>query len=928
MVKRYLEMISRFIEENRYSGVAVALLFYLLVVIFCFTQAYERFELNLYDLRFKMRPSIAEWNRLYFLDIDENSITIEGQYPWPRDLYAAGAKTLAEVGATQMSFDMMFLDESPKTLNDQNLEALTKKAGPGGRISLADLNAAGFNNDKIFADSIASMGQVILSYTFNDEPVNYDVQLRQNKEAFKKAQARFMERSSRKLTTEERKKYGSLVDPNVRSISYPIPAMMNTARAFGFVNRDTDVDGTVRKVRLVRVHDGRLFYNLALVMLMDAYGVPVSGVEIDPGRGIILKNAVDPETKVVQDITVPIDDKGMMYVTWAGSGKGGRREDTFRQVSFYALLEYRSPAGYDTGLTVAEYVHRLFDQEDKIKAEELANLNEQLEGFNEELRDADPAARKNMAASIGEIKKKITALSANSFLGDLSLQLDAARNEYGRAATAAQKRKKWGEVAALKKAINRTKLEYIANYDAEIDRVKKELKTVKSDELKEQLKKLVYDRSAMDLVTRVEDLSDRLVLVGLTATGTQDIGAIPLYNEYARVGTYHNTINTIVQREFITKVNWPINLILMLVIALAMGYIIKLLDAKRSLVTMLATFIVLNVAVMVMFALFNVWLQQVGIVLAMFLPSIAIVAIKFMREESQKRFIKNAFSFYLSPAVIDEIIKDPESLELGGEDREITIFFSDIKAFSTISEKLSPQELVKRLNEYLTEMSDIILKYNGTVDKYIGDAIMAFYGAPIAMQDHAAKACMAAVDMKRRLRELQDKWRKDSLEPIFARMGIHSGKATVGNMGSRTRMDYTVMGDAVNLASRLEGANKSFDTAAMISGSTYEAAKDRIEARQLGKIRVVGKSEAVPIYELLGEKRSLPDYMYEMLEKYNAGRDSFVRRDWKQAISYFKQAIKVLPDDGPSRIYVEKCEEYMKTPPPRGWDGVFVLKSK
>jgi adenylate cyclase len=375
-------------------------------------------------------------------------------------------------------------------------------------------------------------------------------------------------------------------------------------------------------------------------------------------------------------------------------------------------------------------------------------------------------------------------------------------------------------------------------------------------------------------------------------------------------------------------VNWPVNLVLMLIIALFIGYVIQRLDAKRSLITMLVTLIVLNVVVMGLFALLNIWMQQLGILLAMFLPSLAIVAIKFMQEENQKRFIKSAFSYYLSPTVIDEIIKDPDSLELGGEDREITIFFSDIKAFSTLSEKLTPQELVKRLNEYLTEMSDIILKYNGTVDKYIGDAIMAFYGAPLLMPDHAAKGCLAAIEMKKRLRELQEKWRKEGAEPIFARMGIHSGKATVGNMGSRTRMDYTVMGDAVNLASRLEGANKSFDTSVMISGFTYEAAREKIEARQLGKIRVVGKSQSVPIYELLGMKGSLPDYMYEMLEKYNAGRAAFVKRDWKQAISMFRQAIKVLPDDGPSRIYVEKCEEYMKTPPPRGWDGVFQLKSK
>ena len=312
----------------------------------------------------------------------------------------------------------------------------------------------------------------------------------------------------------------------------------------------------------------------------------------------------------------------------------------------------------------------------------------------------------------------------------------------------------------------------------------------------------------------------------------------------------------------------------------------------------------------------------------MFLPSLAIVAIKFMKEESQKRFIKSAFSYYLSPSVIDEIIKDPESLELGGEDREITIFFSDIKGFSTISEKLTPQELVKRLNEYLTEMTDIILKYNGTVDKFIGDAIMAFYGAPIIMPDHPVKACLAAIDMKKRLRELQEQWRKSGVEPIYARMGINTGKAKVGNMGSRTRMDYTAMGDAVNLASRLEGANKSFDTHAMISGSTYEGAKNQIDARQLGRIKVVGKQEAVAIYELMGLKGKLPDRIYEMLEKYNQGRDYFTKRDWKQARALFRAALKVVPDDAPSRIYTEQCEQYMKTPPPRGWDGVFVLKTK
>ncbi|HOD13245.1 MAG TPA: CHASE2 domain-containing protein [Spirochaetota bacterium] len=921
MIKRYLEQISGFIENNRFSGLAVAGVFYLLIVIFCFTRVYEVFELKLYDLRFSLRPSIEEWDGLYFLDIDENSLTTVGQFPWPRNIYGEGLKTLADVGAGLVSFDIMFPDASPRGIDNKELDALTRKAAAGSRITPTEVEAVGVNKDRQFADGVKYMNRVILAYTFNDEPLAYDVLERQKSEAFIKAKKRFTELASVKVSGPKSERLKSLDEGTVKSISYPIPELMTAARSFGFVNRYTDIDGVIRKVQLVRVFEGRLYFNLALVMLMDASQTPMSRVEVIPGRHIILRGAHHPLSQKVEDITIPIDDKGMMYVTWAGSGKGkeGRRERTFHLVPFYALLEYEENA---------EFVRGLFDEEDARKANELAGLQQQLDGFTEELGGADAETKKMLSAGMEEVNRKIAAATANPLLADLEKQMKTVREEYGTSGAGPRRAALWKRISALKKKMNRTRLEYLGNYDKEITAVKKELKQTRSAALGKDLKNLEYARTAMDLAIRVEDLSDRITLTGLTATGTQDIGAIPLHNEYARVGTYHNTINTIVQKQFISRVNWPLNLLLMLVIALGMGYVIKRLDAKRSLVTMLVTFILLNLAVMLVFALFNVWMQQLGIVLSMFLPSSAIVAIKFMREENQKRFIKNAFSFYLSPTVIDEIIKDPESLELGGEDREITIFFSDIKGFSTISEKLTPQDLVKRLNEYLTEMTDVILKYNGTVDKYIGDAIMAFYGAPVLMPDHATKACMAAVDMKKRLRELQETWRKAGLEPIFARMGIHSGKATVGNMGSRTRMDYTAMGDAVNLASRLEGANKSFDTAAMISGSTFEAAKESIEARILGKIRVVGKSESVPIYELLGMKAALPDYMYDMLEKYNAGRSYFIKRDWKQAISYFRQAIKVLPDDGPSRVYVEKCEEYMKSPPPRGWDGVFVLKSK
>ncbi len=921
MFKRYIESANKFFEQNRFSGIVVALFFFLLVALFSTTRVYEIFELKLYDLRFSLYPSIKEWSRLYFADIDENSITTVGRFPWPRNLYRTGLNTLKQVNASQVSFDIMFPDASPRSIDDSELDRLAQKAREGARIKAAEVEAIGVNKDKIFAEGVADMGRVILPYTFNDEPPVFDVLERQKKEQFKRAKKRFLEKSSVKVAPDRIKDLKDFEDPKIKSMSYPIPELMNAGRAFGFVNRDTDIDGTIRRVRMVRLYQGRLYFNLALVMLMDICKVPMDRVEIIPGDRIILKNALNPLSQKIEDIAIPIDKNGMIYVTWAGSGqgKGGRREKTFHQVPFYALLEYGDKR---------DFVWDLFKQEDGIKTDVLNNLNDQMASFTEEYDSAGPVAKKDLEAGIAELKKKIRNAEKNQLLNVLEEELTDARSQYAAAASYLQKKKAWEGIVLIKKKINGTKLEYLNNYKNEIEKAKTELKKKNNPKLRDDLAKLQYAAKAMELVIRVEDLADRLVLVGLTATGSQDIGAIPLHNEYPRVGTYQNTVNTIISRQFITRVNKPVNLILMLVIAVAMGFFIQRLNAKKSLVVTLSVFVLLNLAIMLAFSYLNIWFEQLGLSLAMVMPSMGIISIKFMKEESQKRFIKSAFSYYLSPSVIDEIIEEPESLKLGGEDREITIFFSDVRSFSTISEKFSPQELVVRLNEYFTEMTDIILGYGGTVDKFIGDAIMAFYGAPIIMRDHPLKAVLAAVDMKKRLRELQEKWRKAGMEEFHARIGIHSGKATVGNMGSRSRMDYTIMGDAVNLASRLEGANKYYGTSAMLSGSTYEGAREHIDVRHLDVIRVVGKTEPVSIYELLGKRGALPDKIYAMLEKYDRGREHFINRDWKEARQLFRQGIKVVPDDGPCLKYIERCEGYIKNPPKKSWDGVYVLKGK
>lgn len=299
-----------------------------------------------------------------------------------------------------------------------------------------------------------------------------------------------------------------------------------------------------------------------------------------------------------------------------------------------------------------------------------------------------------------------------------------------------------------------------------------------------------------------------------------------------------------------------------------------------------------------------------------------------LREGKQKRFIQGIFGQYLSPHVIEVLIRDPSKLSLGGEKREMTAFFSDIEKFTTISENSQPEDLVYLLNEYLTEMSDIIAAYDGTIDKYIGDAVVAFWGAPLAQTDHAKSACFASIDMQHRLISLREKWMREGRPPLNVRIGLNSGSMIVGNMGSDRHMNYTVMGDAVNLAARLEGVNKFYHTHSIISEYTYHQCADFIDVRQLDTIRVAGKRQAVTIYELLGKKNHVRGKTAEMVDHYTRGLELYIQGRFDSALKEFETALRVIKNDGPSKIFKARCQNYLENPPPQDWDGVFNYTQK
>ena len=323
------------------------------------------------------------------------------------------------------------------------------------------------------------------------------------------------------------------------------------------------------------------------------------------------------------------------------------------------------------------------------------------------------------------------------------------------------------------------------------------------------------------------------------------------------------------------------------------------------------------------------------IVTAIVSPAFALVlgyfsstAYHFIQERQKNVVIKGMFSQYVNKSVVNELISNPDKLQLGGEKKNLSILFSDIAGFTTFSEKKKPEELVSFINEFLNDMSEIIITNEGTLDKYLGDAVMAFWGAPLEVKDHANKACLTALQMQERLAKLREKWMTAGEAPIYIRIGINTGDVIVGNIGGIKRFDYTVLGDDVNLASRLEGANKEYATNIMISGSTYELVKEDYRARELDVIRVKGKTEPTKVYELIsikGDKKAEEAIL--QMDPYFQGLELYRLKSFEPAYDYFKRCYEKL-GDFPSKVYMGRCEFYLINPPAKDWDGVFEFKTK
>lgn len=309
-------------------------------------------------------------------------------------------------------------------------------------------------------------------------------------------------------------------------------------------------------------------------------------------------------------------------------------------------------------------------------------------------------------------------------------------------------------------------------------------------------------------------------------------------------------------------------------------------------------------------------------------PSLIVEVDNLQRAMEDMKTSLRSFRKYVPADLVAHLMCSGKEAVLGGEHNELTISFSDIANFTTISEAMSPEKLVEHLGEYLQEMSEHVLTTGGTVDKYIGDAIMAFWGAPVELPGHALAACKAALLNQQLLEKLRQRWTSEGKPPFEARIGINTGEVIVGNIGSAKRMNYTVIGDAVNLASRLEGLNKYYGTRILISEATYEAAKHGIVARPLDWVSVKGKNTGVLVYELLGLQGETASDKVELAAAFGAGLQAYRRQEWSAALAKFAAILERWPEDAPTQEMRRRCEEYRQQPPPPDWDGVHHMHSK
>ncbi len=433
----------------------------------------------------------------------------------------------------------------------------------------------------------------------------------------------------------------------------------------------------------------------------------------------------------------------------------------------------------------------------------------------------------------------------------------------------------------------------------------------------------------VDFGIKPEWFKDKIVIVGTTAEGLHDIKAAPNAPKIPGVEVQATAIANMLAG----RAAWPVPAVVTALVALtcaaltAVGTI-----AIRAAAGKAATVATLAIAIVIVgYLLFDrstiIWLSPTTSLLAIVIAAILGISWSYFLEDRQARLLLRALETCLSPGVAAELAENPRQLAVGGRQLEMTVMFTDLAGFTSLTEKLK-EKIEPALNYYLGEMSEQILELDGTLDKYIGDAIMTFWNAPLSQPDHAQRACSSALAIRRREREIAPEMAALGVQDTITRIGINSGSMFVGFTGSQRKLNYTVIGDAVNLAARLEPANKLYDTQICVAESTVTQARDRFLFRKLDLLEVKGKTEPIAVYELMGEIEAESGPLGRLRRDFERALEAYLQQNWDAADSILLELATEFPEDGPSKMLQRRIGEFREAPPPSDWDGVYHATTK
>ncbi|POR03997.1 adenylate/guanylate cyclase with Chase sensor [Alkalispirochaeta sphaeroplastigenens] len=877
---------------------------------------YQALDRGSYDVLLGIRPPVEERSEFLLLNADDLAVAQVGMWPWSRHIMADGLILMREFDLNYAVFDIEYVDRSPQGVDslflNQEIPHSFAREFESLEGNISALFGALYQGTIPLEEAEEYILQLVdLSRAARERLLEEVHSIARDNDDYLGRAARFFGRAFFTTTmlpddvglvtvSDDHRRFildeialenvtGDLeLLPEARDIQPAIPPVLRRAAGAGFPNVLVDPDGVRRRVDLLSRYQDRIFGQLAFRPLLHWLGSPE--IEVKPGS-ITLRDARHPDGDI-RDITIPLSHDGKMLVTWPQK----RYDQSFRHLSFNDL-----------------YVHGLLEQD------LIANLDA-MDGagflqFGEPGPDLLPAYRyaedlreEGLATGDSEVIEEYYQVRA-FFFDALETFLAGDADE------------------ALQAELHR-----IISHPETPETLRETYREVQEDVE-------AFFTASRDIWRRLHEVRERLgrelpgsfAVLGHTSISTTDIGVNPFDGQYINVGLHPSVANTILTGDFLREFPPWYGLVAAILLSMVAARLIrdvKPLPAAGIGLGLLAATIALAAG---LFIGLGWYLPILDPLLAVFLTSVAISLAKFLKAEGDKSFYLSAFSRYLSADVIGQIIEDPERLKLGGDSKELTAIFTDVKGFSTIAEQMTPADLVRLLNEYLTAMSDIILELYGTIDKYEGDAIIAFFGAPLDLEDHSWRACAAAVRMKAIERELNPRFLESGLAPgeLLTRVGINTGEMVVGNMGTPKKMDYTIMGHAVNLAARLEGVNKQYGTWTLTTEQTIRAAGlDSFLTRRLDRVRVVGVKEPVRLYEIIAESTSAREEDRELAEIFLQGLTLFEERNYTGAQKYFQEAKKRSPQDGPATVYLERCVKYGNAPPAETWDGVYNLTSK